>query len=276
LQLIELLNVLEVKIQQYDCQFSLFLENKKEFIAWVKETNTKIIDYNSLHNFRAYHKEQQYSHLKKFFKEDSPITLSRYIESFSDWITEPYVSFVIYFLNNDIAFLSQLQGYSHNVNSANISIIKKYFTACKELDKKPEKTRDLTREITETIKTALFVKAQKEAVILQQIYSQYKNLLEFENEEYKVIIPSCASDFAKEAMAQNNCVQSYYQRVLKNETLVVFIRKKTALEAPYITCEINPENKKIRLYLLKNNIRPINQDDVAFYYQYQEHLFTQN
>lgn len=58
----------------------------------------------------------------------------------------------------------------------------------------------------------------------------------FEDENFTVLIPTTAN----EADYQDNCVfRLYYPRVKDCSTHVVFIRKKSDIDTPYITCEVN-------------------------------------
>ena len=102
--------------------------------------------------------------------------------------------------------------------------------------------------------------------------NNYLKELLYENDTFKVIIPTTREEFAREGSAQDNCVYSMYlKKVLKGETRVVFIRRKDSLDKSYITCEVKP-NGRIQQYLTKYNYKPTEEDAVAFYREYQNYL----
>lgn len=94
----------------------------------------------------------------------------------------------------------------------------------------------------------------------------------FEDENFTVLIPTTANEFKKEADYQDNCVfRLYYPRVKDCSTHVVFIRKKSHVDTPYITCEVNNCGNIIQ-YLTRFN-RDVEDDDAkAFKIAYQEFL----
>ena len=62
----------------------------------------------------------------------------------------------------------------------------------------------------------------------------------YEDENFTILIPTTADEFKKEADYQQNCVfRLYYPRVKDCSTHVVFIRKKSDINTPYITCEVS-------------------------------------
>lgn len=104
------------------------------------------------------------------------------------------------------------------------------------------------------------------------IKNNYLEQLLYENDTFKVIIPTTREEFAKEGSEQSNCVFTMYlDKVLKGETRVVFIRRKDNLDKSYITCEIKP-NGRIQQYLTKYNYQPKEDDAIAFYHDYQNYL----
>ena len=66
-----------------------------------------------------------------------------------------------------------------------------------------------------------------------------------------VVVPERVSDLIAEGEKQHNCVGGYMERVATGRTDVVFIRKDTAPEKPYITMEIH--DGKIIQARTKNN-----------------------
>lgn len=93
-------------------------------------------------------------------------------------------------------------------------------------------------------------------------YAVHAKAWEFEDEEYMVVIPTCAEDFITEGRLQHNCVGGYVEAVL-NEARgchVIFLRKKENPEIPVLTVEIDSYNRdqqpRIRQFLLAYNQHP--------------------
>lgn len=103
---------------------------------------------------------------------------------------------------------------------------------------------------------------------------EFNNLpwLYFENDDYIVRPLLSKEEFHAEATAQRNCVERMYmERVADGTTHVVAVRKKSAPDAPYITCEVNNQGS-IRQYLRKCNNLPTDEKDRLFRITYQNHL----
>jgi hypothetical protein len=103
-------------------------------------------------------------------------------------------------------------------------------------------------------------KAEIDKAKMQARYATHAKAWEFEDEEYMVVIPTCAEDFITEGRLQHNCVGGYVEAVL-NEARgchVIFLRKKENPEIPVLTVEIDSYNRqpRIRQFLLAYNQHP--------------------
>ena len=81
-------------------------------------------------------------------------------------------------------------------------------------------------------------------------------------------MPTVAKEFEAEANYQQNCVyRVYYPKVLNHKTHIVFIRRKTEPEKPYITCEVNNYGQ-IAQYLTRFNERvKLETDELGFQFK---------
>lgn len=103
------------------------------------------------------------------------------------------------------------------------------------------------------------------------VVTQLNHNLEYEDSEFIVVVPTTAQQFVEEANAQSNCVNSMYkERVADGNTNVVFIRRKSAPQTPYITCEVH--DGYIRQYLEAYNKHPQAISALKFKDKYQAHL----
>ena len=75
--------------------------------------------------------------------------------------------------------------------------------------------------------------------ILAEIAPRY----EYENEEYKIIVPKSLVDIMSEGNALHHCVGStdrYFERIRDQETYICFLRKQSEPEIPFYTIEMEP------------------------------------
>jgi hypothetical protein len=75
--------------------------------------------------------------------------------------------------------------------------------------------------------------------ILKDIASRY----EYENEEYRIIVPQNLVDIMSEGNALHHCVGStdrYFERIRDQETYICFLRRQEEPELPYYTIEVEP------------------------------------
>lgn len=75
--------------------------------------------------------------------------------------------------------------------------------------------------------------------ILKEIKSRY----EYENEEYKIIVPDTLIDIVKEGRALHHCAGSserYFDRIESRETYICFLRRKETPGIPFYTIEVEP------------------------------------
>ena len=102
--------------------------------------------------------------------------------------------------------------------------------------------------------------------------SQMKHIkaLNFETDDYIVVVPTKCNDLVIEGKNQNNCVGGYVSSVINQSCNIVFIRKKSDIKNSYITCEIR--NGEMWQTLLKFNHRLSEESDKEFCRLYQEHL----
>ena len=79
-----------------------------------------------------------------------------------------------------------------------------------------------------------------------EIKANYPNF-SFENQEFVIKYPDDIDDLNTEGAILHHCVKSYKERVLRNETMIMFLRKKDDLTQPYVTMQISKKEAKNRL-----------------------------
>ena len=71
------------------------------------------------------------------------------------------------------------------------------------------------------------------------IYASHKDLAYApRKEEYCIIVPECADDVVEEGNKMSHCVGGYIGRISREETFIVFMRRKKFEDVPFITVEI--------------------------------------
>lgn len=149
-----------------------------------------------------------------------------------------------------------------------------YFSMC-DYFKKPYEKSDFFKQFVALSKTYKIEQIMIESNTLKDFYSRYANKISFENNDFEVILPTCREDFKKEADSQHNCVYTtYFPKVIKNETIVVFIRRKAEIAKSYITCEINIITGQIKQYLAIYNHQVTDENAINFKKDYQTFLLA--
>ena len=75
----------------------------------------------------------------------------------------------------------------------------------------------------------------------------------YEDEHYTVVVPRTMDDIVYEGKALRHCVGGYAQRHFEGVAVIVFIRRKEAVAAPYFTVELKPRDGSIvQIHGLRN------------------------
>lgn len=77
----------------------------------------------------------------------------------------------------------------------------------------------------------------------EQTLHEIKERYEYENEEYKIIVPESLVDIVKEGRALHHCAGSserYFDRIETRETYICFLRRKEQEGVPFYTIEVEP------------------------------------
>lgn len=151
-------------------------------------------------------------------------------------------------------------------------VLKEFAKCCRALETPMEKS-DFFRQY---INAQRNFERQKD-VLLDKLIAQNQqsklSALAFENDEFKVIIPTTNRELVAEGENQHNCVGGYGKRIAEGNRYVVFIRHKADPNTSYITCDIRT-NGCINQYLARYNRSVGNESAKAFQKLYQEHLYA--
>lgn len=78
---------------------------------------------------------------------------------------------------------------------------------------------------------------------VEKIFSSIKEMYEYADERYTVIVPERIEDVLNEGNALNHCVansERYWDRIERQESYIMFLRKTSAPDKPYYTLEVEP------------------------------------
>lgn len=71
---------------------------------------------------------------------------------------------------------------------------------------------------------------------------------EYSNNEYEIVMPSCAFDICMESIYQRNCVEEYIADHADGETTILFLRKTKAPYVPFVTIEVGLDDDIQQVY----------------------------
>lgn len=246
-------------------------KNFKDFAKYVRDNpNASIYHYKTVEaksRWLIRHKLIVDDHLT-----DEVIEMLWKYQNYYDDSKTPLVAYYITHGLYDFFNLEpQSTHYSDNSNMTSMfKKIKEYFDICDKLEVQPRK-EDFYRSYVNLRRTYMMNRNEIDFKALTAQYAKHPALA-YENDLFKVVIPTTREDFLKEANAQQNCVYTYYlKRVVKGETNIVFIRRKDNLDKPYITCEVE-NTGRIRQYLGFANSYVSNEAARHFQDEYCAHL----
>lgn len=176
-------------------------------------------------------------------------------------------------------FKNDLERFFHYIGKqqTNISSYADYLKACNylELSMAIEKNRfphDFKRwhdiRIDEYHTAKALAEAKESAKLEAQFTSIAKKYLPMEycnNDNYVICIARSRVDLVREGEALHHCVgrMNYDQRMIREESLIFFIRNAGNPDVSFVTIEYSPKNKKVLQCYGMNNTKP--EDNVLTY-----------
>ena len=91
------------------------------------------------------------------------------------------------------------------------------------------------------LKISIYEK-HKQDLMLLNVIDNYK-YLEYKNDEYCIVLPESSMDIVDEGISLSSCVASYVDNVVKNKSLIVFLRRVDEVDKSLVTVEV--QNKSI-------------------------------
>lgn len=197
-----------------------------------------------------------------------------------EWLSENEISTTNYYTGNEILILKymspeqimhyiqrqQATGYKGHSISRIINQWSDYMDMAKKLGKKTKdeliyKPADLKARHDEYVelcaKKAKIIEAKNNREYAKRmakemrekfptsegILKEIKPLLEWENEQFKIIVPKSLADIIFEGSTLHHCAGStdrYFDRICQHETYICFLRKTKKPKEPFYTIEVEP------------------------------------
>lgn len=236
----------------------------KAFAKWYNENHSnEIDDFVKVYGAELYCSQH---HIDiEHLSADTISFIQRYMVGANNakWMSLDYLPYTMYYLSRglvDVVGMTVAAG-----------LLTQFFDLCETTDIKPQKS-DFYRQFLDVKHTYITNKKQYDMTALANNYASKRNALLFEDDTFKVIIPTTTEEFKAEGDAQHNCVYSMYlEKCIKNMTHVVFIRRKDALNKSYITCEVD-KHGNILQYLGQYNNWVSDPDAINFKKLYKDWL----
>lgn len=84
------------------------------------------------------------------------------------------------------------------------------------------------------------MKIQEKDRLLRAMLQELEEIYHGENKEFIIVLPTCKEDFNREGRENHNCVGgTYFDKMLKGDCVVLFLRKKEEPEKAFCTVEMN-------------------------------------
>ena len=78
--------------------------------------------------------------------------------------------------------------------------------------------------------------------LLRAMLPELEEIYRFEDDQFCIVLPTCKEDFNREGRENHNCVGgSYYDKMLKGKSCVMFLRKKEEPDKAFCTVEMDGE-----------------------------------
>lgn len=171
----------------------------------------------------------------------------------------------------NVAIYYLIRGKYWEYEHHDISTLVRYFTLCRAMEKQPQKVNNFMREYVETDREYELRKIEFDNNRIRENYKLHEKALNFTFGEFSIVFPTCGQDIIDEGSNMHHCVGGYVNRVIENNTYIVFIRKTETPDQCYLTCQVDLDGN-IRQYYLAYDRWISAQADIDFYNAYQAHL----
>ncbi len=104
--------------------------------------------------------------------------------------------------------------------------------------------KDLITAHDNAAKLANMIRSKEKQKALDKLYKQHTERYGFEKLGYIVIAPRSTKEIVDEGKAMHHCVGGYADRHVEGKLAILFIRKVSDIDTPYVTVEVNGSDVK--------------------------------
>lgn len=242
----------------------------RQFVAWLKRNKTII---NSGHYLvscivEAYKKKVSIPEMYRRMEALDYVRRSTYKKMLYKWCKE------------DVSRCDKLNEYMKE-NHIGVQTYEDYFNACVYIGLQMEDTKNAFpkdwnywREVRENQSAAKKAsedrkKARERNKKMKDIAKKYEKLAKSKNAMFAVVIADSKQSLVNEGKVLQHCVgrMDYDERIIKESSLIFFIRKADEIDKPYVTVEFSLDNGKVRQCYGFKDSRP---DDETRKFVYDE------
>lgn len=129
---------------------------------------------------------------------------------------------------------------------------KDYFNLADELGlkiTKSEKTpKDIKKIHDELLLKAIAIRSKEEKEAFRYaIKTLYTRQMNYADEKYCIVLPTCREDFVREGNELHHCVggQEYFDKHKSGAKMVFFIRRRENIDKPFVTIQVDMKHQKL-------------------------------
>ena len=148
-------------------------------------------------------------------------------------------------------------------NNISVSSYFDYYDSCEKLEYLMDSEivlypKNFQEAHDNAIREAKIQATAKEIKIMNELLPEFHKIFDYVDKEsgYMVVAPNDGKDLIYEGQALNHCVGGYIGRVAAGETIILFVRRLTKPNKPFVTIEIDPIAKKLGQISGKGNATP--------------------
>lgn len=142
----------------------------------------------------------------------------------------------IYCMWSDWMSMIEKEGLAGKVNPFPKDLKKEHDAAVERANAK-RRAEDLKRQ------QARIEEQERKYKDVTEIYHRIADKYAYQNDTYAVVVPDSASAVIEEGIVLHHCVgtsERYFERVRRNETFVLFLRRVSNISKPWYTLEVEP------------------------------------
>lgn len=199
----------------------------------------------------------------------------RYMEKFAEknasiWLNENYfIEKAIKLINEASVSIDKLYKYLYEDApmqqglynpTYTLSLLEDVYELTKTLniafDRSPKSLEKYHDVLTREVKIIDDRKNDSNIAKVSRKYEYLEEINEEEEDSFSILLPRSAQEIITEGKKMHHCVGTYVERMARESSIILFLRKTTFLTAPFVTIEYNPSGNNIIQIKANSNTRP--------------------